>query len=152
MDGMRLHLVRHGDARLGIVDSLRPLSPLGRSEVERLAERAAAAGVNVVEIRHSGLVRARETAEILAARLQPARGIAVMSGIRPEDDETTAAAELALLREPVLVVSHMPFVAALTERFLGPRSVAEPYRTSELRCLARSGDRWSLAYILDGRE
>jgi phosphohistidine phosphatase len=152
MDRMRLHLVRHGDARPGSPDSLRPLSPLGRGEIERLADRAVAAGVDVVEIRHSGLVRARETAEILAARLQPSRGIAVMSGIRPEDDETTAAAELALLHEPVLVVSHMPFIASLTERLLGPRSGAEPYRTSEMRCLTRAGDRWTLAYVLDGRD
>ena len=150
MEEMRLHLVRHGDARPGSDDFSRPLSAIGRADVERLAERAAAAGVSVREVRHSGLVRARETAEILAARLCPNGGPILMSGIRPDDDEGTAASELALLSEPLIVVSHMPFVVALATRLLGPHSTVPAFQTSELRCLARSGGRWSAAFTLDG--
>jgi phosphohistidine phosphatase len=149
---MRLHLVRHGDARPGQVDALRPLSPLGRAESARLAERAAAAGVRVVEIRHSGLVRARETADVLAARLAPARGVVAMAGLEPDGDARSMAIELALSDEPILVVTHMPFVAELTARLLGPLVTPDPFRTAELRCLVRSGERWSEAFRLDGRD
>ncbi|MBI2469300.1 MAG: histidine phosphatase family protein [Candidatus Rokubacteria bacterium] len=65
------YLVRHGSARPaapGAADAERPLDDRGREEVTRVARHAAALGLRVAEIRHSGFVRARESAEILAAQ------------------------------------------------------------------------------------
>lgn len=141
---MRLYLVRHGEARPGPEDALRPLTPAGRTAVEELALRAAAAGVAPAEIRHSGLVRARETAEILARTLAPPGGVVPSKGLLPDDDPEHFAAEADVLEEPVLVVTHMPFVARLTARLLGSRagSGVQPYDTAEMRILDRHDGRW----------
>jgi phosphohistidine phosphatase SixA len=134
---MRLYLVRHGEAEPAADDELRELTPAGRGSVARLAEVCVAAGVRVDEIRHSPLVRARQTAEILAARLQPLHGLREVSGIGPSGDAELAAIELGLLDADVMVVTHMPFVAELEGRLLTGRrgAVASPYRTAEMRAL-----------------
>jgi phosphohistidine phosphatase len=149
---VRLFLVRHGESGPGSPDSLRTLTPAGRASVARLAERAARAGVRVEAIRHSGLVRARETAELLAARLRPAHGVEGMSGLAPEDDPEAAAIELGLADAPLLVVTHMPFVAALTGRLLagGRAAVAPGYGTAELRGFERTDGSWRQVLALSG--
>ncbi|MCE9638008.1 MAG: phosphohistidine phosphatase SixA [Planctomycetes bacterium] len=152
---MRLYLVRHGDAAPGHDDSERHLSPRGRADVARLAERAVAAGVVVNEIRHSGLVRARETAEILAARLRPVHGVHEMPGITPGADEVPIAIEFSVTDDSVLLVSHMPFVACLAGRLVsGSRSaVASGFATSELRGFERGDDhRWTPVVSLRGAD
>lgn len=142
---MRLILVRHGDALPAHDDAARVLSRRGREDVARLAARLAAEGVRPGEILHSGLVRARETAEILAAALQPPRGVAVMRGIRPDDDEGPAAAELAAHDDDLIVVTHMTLVERLTARLLGPLEPSTPYATAEARTLVRTDGGWSPA-------
>ena len=152
---MRLHLVRHGDAAPGHDDSSRRLTERGRADVARLAERAAEAGIVVDEIRHSGLVRARETAEILAARLRPVHGVHEMAGLTPDADEVPVAIEFSVADAPVLVVSHMPFVACLAGRLVsGSRSaVAAAFSTAELRGFERGDDgRWKPVVVLRGSE
>ena len=67
---MDLYLVRHGKAEQGIADdAARRLTDKGRKAVQRVARRLAEAGVQIDRIEHSGLVRAQETAEILAEGL-----------------------------------------------------------------------------------
>ena len=61
---VRLYLVRHAKAAPGDPDELRPLTPEGREEARRLAERLAAERPDAVVT--SPLLRARETAEVLA--------------------------------------------------------------------------------------
>lgn len=148
---MRLYLVRHGKAAPGALDDLRPLTPQGRADAGRLAALCAGAGIRVDEIRHSGLVRARETAEILATRLHPPGGLVEMQGLRPDDDAEGAAIELSLATSPLMVVSHMPFVAELAGRLTSGRdAVAPDFETSELRTFVRAGDRWSPGETLRG--
>lgn len=63
-----LYLVRHGeqqDAEHGLDDG--PLSPRGRRQAERIAERLS--GVPFDAVWHSPLVRASETARVIADRL-----------------------------------------------------------------------------------
>lgn len=149
---MRLYIVRHGDAEFAADDFLRELSPRGRAEVARLAEQCAAAGVRPEEIRHSPLVRARQTAEILAARLRPALGVAEMSGTGPEGDTETAALDLGLASGDTLLVSHMPFVARLEGRLAtGRAGAAGPaFATAELRAFERSGELWTRVARITG--
>jgi phosphohistidine phosphatase len=113
-----IYLVRHGEALPDANDAARPLSPRGRADVERVAELAAELGFGPAEIRHSGLVRARQTAEILARRLGPARGVHAVSGLGPEDDPEPAAVECEQAREPLMLVGHMPYMGRLAGRLL----------------------------------
>lgn len=71
-----------------------------RAAVEDLARRAAEAGIASDEIRHSGPVRARKTAEILARTLAPRGGVAPSKGLRPDDDPEGFAIEAGVLAVP----------------------------------------------------
>lgn len=70
---MRLGLLRHADAERvgGLVrdDADRPLSPRGRDQARRSAELLRAAGVSFDRLFVSPLMRAVQTAEIVAASL-----------------------------------------------------------------------------------
>ena len=59
-----LYLVQHGEAVAESVDPNRPLSGPGRVTVEQVAAWAAWQGVKVDQIRHSGKLRAEQTAAI----------------------------------------------------------------------------------------
>jgi phosphohistidine phosphatase len=144
--------VRHGTAAPGSDDRARPLTPEGRREVEATADALAAGGVEVAEIRHSGLVRARETAEILGARLGPPRGVHATTGLLPEDDPAVAAAELDLGREPLMVVGHLPHLARLAAALLGA-ALAGPIQLSPATAVAlhRGSDGWTLESVVAPR-
>ena len=60
---MNLFLVHHGDAVGPEIDPQRPLSAVGRANVDRLATLAAARGARPSVVWHSGKLRARQTAE-----------------------------------------------------------------------------------------
>ena len=67
---MNIYLVRHGEAVSEKLDPKRPLTSSGREEVQRIGRLAAAKNVKVSAIFHSGILRAKQTAEILAEHLQ----------------------------------------------------------------------------------
>jgi phosphohistidine phosphatase len=116
---VRCYLVRHGTAAAGRDDRARPLTRGGRAEVEATARALIAHGVEVAAIRHSGLARARETAEILGWALAPPRGVHAATGLAPEDDPDVARAELELARESLMLVGHLPHLARLAAALVG---------------------------------
>jgi len=63
---MLLYLVRHGKAAAGPRDAERPLTADGADEMRRVARRLAKLGVAFDATLASPLVRARQTAEVLA--------------------------------------------------------------------------------------
>jgi phosphohistidine phosphatase len=66
---VRLLLIRHADAQAGSPDELRSLSAEGRAAARALGERLAGDGIRPAAILTSPLLRARETADALAAAL-----------------------------------------------------------------------------------
>jgi phosphohistidine phosphatase len=147
---MRLYLVRHGDAVSERVDATRPLSERGRAEIEAVAGQAARLGWQPTEIRHSGITRARQTAEILAGRLAPARGVSAVEGLQPEDDPYRLAAECETLREPVMLVGHMPYMSRLASLLLlgDPRSDVIRFGTGTIAGLARVDGRFLVEWVI----
>jgi len=83
--GHSLYLVRHGEAAHKDTDPQRALTESGADHVRRIAAWAAQVGVVVKEIRHSGKLRAEQTANIFGERLNAAETRAV-SGLAPHDD------------------------------------------------------------------
>jgi phosphohistidine phosphatase len=144
--------VRHGTAAAGADDRARPLTPAGRTEAAATARALATHGVQVSEIRHSGLVRARETAEILAGSLAPPRGVHATIGLAPDDDPDVAAAELELAAEPLMLVGHLPHLARLAAALVGSTGlegvVFAPGMAVGLR---RSSDGWALELVVPPR-
>ena len=150
LSGAVVVLLRHGEAVSETVDPARPLSKRGRRETERIARWAAAAGLRVSEIRHSGKRRAAETAEIMARELKPPGGVIVVEGLHPDDDIVPVARELERVDQPVLLVGHLPFLGRLAAHLLtdhaGQPRVAFP--PSGLAALAREGERWTLLAVV----
>ena len=146
---MTCYLVRHGTAAAGPDDRMRPLTPAGRSEVLATARALLARGVAVAEIRHSGLARARETAEILSAALAPPRGVSVTTSLAPEDDPDVAAAELGLATMPLMLVGHLPHLARLAVTLLGEAAVERiAFAPATAIGLRRRADRWAIELIV----
>lgn len=148
-EGLRCYLVRHGTAAAGPDDRLRPLTPAGRSEVAAVARALRARDVAVTEIRHSGLARARETAEILAATLTPPGGVQATTGLAPEDDPEIARAELLLARAPLMLVGHLPHLGRLAAGLLGPgRGDGPSFAPATALGLRRAPDGWQVEVVL----
>ena len=147
---MALYLVQHGEAKSEAEDPARPLTDRGREEVRRMARHAAALGLQITEIRHSGKLRARETAEILAEHLSPARGVREMEGLAPNDDPGKIRAGVEATRDSLLVVGHLPHLTRLASSLLVGDAEWEiiRFRMGAIVCLGKIEDRWLLQWIL----
>ena len=143
---MRVYLVRHGDAVSAEVNPRRPLSSRGRAQVAELAELAESRGVEVEELCHSGILRAQETAEILAAYLKPPRGVRPMTGLLPEDDPDLTKAELEAAEQPIMLVGHLPYMRRLAELLVkgDTARAAIEFGPATMLCCAKVGAGWQI--------
>ena len=151
---MDFYLVRHGQAKPDYEDSRRPLSDSGRWDVEKIARAAAAKEIKVAEILRSDKLRAKETAEILAGFLSPARGIREIPGFSPEDDPLVAQADLEVAAESLMLVGHLPHLGRLAALLLvgdSEKKVVD-FAPATMVCLARGRGIWSLGWILNPEE
>jgi len=115
---MQVYLVQHGEAKAEAEDPARPLTDRGREEVRRVARHAAAVKLQVAEIRHSGRLRARLTAEILAEHLSPPGGTREIEGLGPTDDPGKARREIEAAQDSVMLVGHLPHLSRLASSLL----------------------------------
>ncbi|MCP4037487.1 MAG: phosphohistidine phosphatase SixA [bacterium] len=145
---MDLYIVRHGEAGLAPTDAARALTERGRAEVEQVAAALERRSASVRQIRHSGRERARETAEILATRLDPPAGLIQTDGLHPDDPVEPIAMSLFGERESLMLVGHLPFVG----RLVGLLTTGDANRcpvnfpTSTVACLRGEDDRWEIAW------
>ena len=117
---MRLFLLRHAEAAPGLPDAERALTKRGRSQVEKLVSAldwACLADIRAIE--HSGLVRARQTAEDLARLAGLRAPLSIRAGMRPADDPRIVARDVVTSREDRLLVGHNPHLARLAGILLG---------------------------------
>src|SRR5215475_5990048 len=136
---MRAYLVQHGEAHPEEVSPERELTPRGRSDVERVAALLANGGVRVAKVYHSGKTRARQTAELFAARLAP--------GVTSE----ALADRLRGWSEDVLVAGHQPFMGKLVALLVAGRSAPSVvvYQQGSVVCLERDAEGgWALAWMV----
>ena len=121
---MAVYLVQHGKSLPKIEDPQKGLSAEGRMETERIAGVAQGYAVQVSRIDHSGKKRARETADILSARLSPEKGVESRTGMNPLDDVRPFAKRLRLDQD-IMLVGHLPFL----ERLIGLLVCGNPEQT-----------------------
>jgi phosphohistidine phosphatase len=141
-----VYLVRHGEAKPEAEDPARPLTDEGREVVRRMAAWAASAGIQVVQVCHSGKLRAQQTAEVFAEYLRPAQGVAVSEGLKPKDEVEFIADKVAAEPGPLMLVGHLPHLERLVARLVvgdADASVVE-FGPSALVALAQRKNRWVL--------
>jgi phosphohistidine phosphatase SixA len=121
---MRLYLVRHAEAAPGEPDELRSLTPEGRRQATRVAERLSESGAQPSAVLCSPLLRARETAELIAEPF----------GLAPDSDDRLAPgatadgvrAAVAGRGEAVVVVGHQPDCGRIAAELTGGAEPAFP--------------------------
>lgn len=109
-----LYIIRHADALDAPEDAERMLSPRGRQQVDLLAKFLRKSGeFQPAEFWHSPLIRAKETAELLAEGVRSKARVMEVSGLRPENDPATIAGRLSGHDRSIAVVGHDPHLTGL---------------------------------------
>lgn len=148
---MKLYLVQHGEAAAKDVDPERPLTQRGSDDVAAVAACLARAGIGVGRVIHSGKLRARQTAEILAAGI--ARGIepGVSDRLDPLDDPAALDWRCQSGGEDTMLVGHLPFMANLAALLLTDDAEAAliNYQPGSVLCLETDReDNWRINWML----
>jgi phosphohistidine phosphatase len=147
---MELFLVRHGHAATKDQDPARPLTDAGADVVRQMATIAARSGVMVDEIRHSGKLRAQQTAEILAEALEPPRGVNAVPGLEPESDVGPVAEMLGETEQRLMLVGHLPFLGRLVGRLVAGNADVPVVRfgTASIVRLVYERGAWSVDWAM----
>ncbi len=120
-----LYLVRHAIAGArGPAwpdDSLRALTPKGAARMRLITERLADRGVSVTRVLSSPLVRARQTADIVAAAWMARPRVEVLEELAPGSTPSRVARALASLPldGPPALVGHEPDLGRLAAWLIG---------------------------------
>ena len=146
---MFLYILQHGEAVAKDIDPERPLSEQGARDIRILAMHMKNMGVQLGTIFHSGKLRARQSADIIAEVLAPEIEPVQADGLNPNDDPALIADDIAQMNGAVLIASHMPFVSRLCSTLLTGTTAAEfASLPGTLFCLEKADHRWRLAYML----
>jgi phosphohistidine phosphatase len=141
-----LFLIRHAHAVTASEDPLRPLSPRGVADCERLARFFRRNGLLApAQVWHSPLARSRET----VTRLFPALGLDPLvvetSGLLPEDDPEPMSRRLDALGEEttVAIVGHEPHLGHLASLLIRGKTtpVIVDFKKSSILALERTSSR-----------
>lgn len=148
---MHLFLVRHAHALDGASDGLRPLSPKGRRQVKQLADFLHRAGVfDPVEIWHSSLVRAGQTAELLVRRLKVRPPLRSVEELAPGTNPRRLMRALARTKVSVALVGHEPHLSAFASLLITGRMGPPVFVLKKCSVLAleQQGRRWAVRWQL----
>jgi phosphohistidine phosphatase len=120
---MLLTLVRHGDAppsNSSLGDAGRSLSLRGREQARATGRALASQGPRLTHVWTSPLVRAVQTTELMLAALAFEGIVEVRDDLFPDSSSSLLRQALAKLESnaDVLVVGHMPYMAALAGELL----------------------------------
>lgn len=144
---MNIYLMRHGDATTG--PSGEPeLTARGIEQATSIANWFASQGIELGHICHSSKLRARQTAEIVNARVVATNGLEERAGLKPDDDPFAVAAFLESCEVPTLIISHLPIldhVAGLLAES-DVRRVVVGFTTAQIACFSKNGESWTLEW------
>jgi len=127
----QLYLVRHGlaEARGDAWpdDTKRPLTADGMSRMRKAVRRLVRLGVSVEVVLSSPLVRARQTAEIVAGGLAPSPSLVTVDSLAPDGSYAAVVADLEkhARKARIALVGHEPAMGELAARLIGSRHPIE---------------------------
>ena len=124
---VQLYLIRHGQAEdrgeKWPDDATRPLSESGTRRMRRAAKGLARLGVNLDVVLTSPLVRAQQTAQIVAAAFEPAPTVVGVSSLAPDGNFTGLLADLQKHagHSRIALVGHEPSLGEFASRLTKAR-------------------------------
>ena len=116
---MNLYLVHHGDAVGPDVDPRRPLSNVGRANVDRLADLTAKRGARPVVVWHSGKLRAKQTAESFWRACNALAEFSATKDMQPDDPPQWMRDRLFGETRDILIAGHFPHLPRLRALLVG---------------------------------
>jgi len=126
-----LYFFRHGlAAERGDAwpdDTKRPLTEEGMSRLRKAVRGLAHLGVSVEVVLSSPLVRARQTAEIVAGGLDPRPSLVNVDSLAPDGAYAAVVADLEkhARKTRIALVGHEPMMGELAARLIGSRHPIE---------------------------
>jgi phosphohistidine phosphatase len=126
-ESCRLYLIRHGLAEergeAWPDDSRRPLSEEGMSRLRKEARGLVRLGVTFDVVLTSPLVRARQTADIVAGVFSTRPAIVVIESLAPDGNAHAVLSDLEkqARRARIALVGHEPGIGELAARLTGSR-------------------------------
>ena len=127
----QLYFIRHGlaEARGDAWpdDAKRPLTDEGMSRLRKAARGLARLGVKVEVVLSSPLVRARQTAELLAGGFDPRPSIVNVDSLAPDGTYAAVIADLEkhARKSRIALVGHEPMIGEVAARLIGSRHPIE---------------------------
>jgi len=108
-------------------DAKRPLSEDGASRMRKAARGLDRLGVSLDVVVTSALVRARQTAELIAGAMNPRPPIVTADSLAPDGNyqEIVADLEKQAKRTRIAVVGHEPGIGEFAARLIGSRHSIE---------------------------
>ena len=155
MAGMHIYLIRHAHAEDGEDDAARPLSAKGRRQIRKMASGLLKGGLLATEeFWHSPLVRARDTAGLLAGKLAGQARLVEVAGLEPGAVPAKMAIRLNGLRRRVAVVGHEPFLSTLVTLMTTghERPPVVVMKKCAVLALERTGSGWAVRWLLSPGE
>jgi phosphohistidine phosphatase len=149
---MKLYVVRHGpaeDQSQSGRDYDRALTPSGRDRVREVAKKLVAMGEAPKAIVSSPLVRALQTAEILAGQVG-VEHVETVRELSPGGDALTLSRSfLAAGRRRVMIVGHQPDLGLLVETLLDKSFPYEVMKGMVIGLRLRPAEAARLRFVLD---
>ena len=150
---MKLYLMRHAQALASTDDPQRGLSAHGRLEIQDVMAQAVARLEGIEQVLHSGVLRAAQTAQMVAKTLD-VEPISAVSWLGESDDIGNFLAMLPAWDSDTLVVSHYPFLMQLIAVLLAKNEAMlseVQFSTATLVCLEKTSSGWQLSWVISPR-
>ena len=149
---MKLYLIQHGEAKSEAEDPERSLTARGEKEIVAISKMAGGLQIRPSKIYHSGKLRAKQTAEIIASALKISNSLVQsVQGLNPNDDIHPWGERISKEKEDLMLVGHLPFLEKLTSLLLCGDENARLalFRYGAIVCLDQKGDKgWAVRWIL----
>ncbi len=147
---MKLYLIQHAQAKSKQEDPNRGLTQEGKNSIRKTAAFFAALKPEIAEIRHSTKLRAKETAQVLAAELDKTNILRQYEGMTPHDPVEPLVHELTTAAGPLAIVGHLPFLSKLASRLLCGDETAQPitFYNAGIVCLVKTDVAWQVEWIV----
>ncbi|MGD0282559.1 MAG: phosphohistidine phosphatase SixA [Dissulfurispiraceae bacterium] len=148
---MFICLVQHAKAKSEEADPARPLCEKGLADITKMASYASGLNIGINEIFHSPKLRAKQTAQVLADYLKPAKGLTETGGLKPNDDPAAWAERLKVMTDNIMLVGHLPQLGKLASLLLcgdADKNVVA-FRMAGIVCLKRDENgAWALQWMI----
>ncbi len=119
--------------------------------MQNIARFLKQADMTLAGVMHSGKLRAKQTAEILAKQLAPNIGLQINENINPLDPPAVVAKEIDQWRDDTLLVGHLPHMAKLVNLLLTDQELPAivAFSPGAVVCLEKSEDNtWALGWLI----